>query len=306
MNFVMKAPYVIKRRNTYYLKFNIPADCRHCLNDRTEIQKSLKTDDIFIAKDKAEKLAKVWKDKIAKIREANEAEDAPVQVAEIKLDAIADRFKKIIAPNIEKQIHACLAMPDAELRKTLHLSIENSIDAYKKCIAARTYTDQELINLINPFAKSDEFALHTCTEFEPRALLEDDILISVARRILPIILDGLYTVKAAIEKELYPDRAQHPISMTTAETESGMSLSEVLDEMLQSTFRTEKTDINIRANVTLLIEWKGDVPIRTITRSDLLDFRDSCLRRLPVNVWKKKTYEGMTVNGPGFLEIEKG
>ncbi|MDF7826851.1 hypothetical protein P4B35_22680 [Pontiellaceae bacterium B12227] len=304
MKLVMKVPYVIKRRNTYYFKFNIPADCRHCQDGRTEIQKSLKTDDIFVAKDKAEKLAQIWKDKIAKIREANESADAPVQVAEIKLDAIAARFKKKIAPYIEKQIHVCLAMPDTELRKTLHISIENSIDAYKKCIAARTYTDQELINLTNPFAKSDQFALHTCTEFEPRGLLEDDVLVSVARRILPIILDGLYTVKAAIEKELYPERAEQPVSQTTVEIETGMSISEVLKEMLESTFRAEKTALGIKANVQLLIEWRGDIPIRTLSRADLIDFRDNCLRILPANVTKMKTYEGMSVKD--VLETYKG
>ncbi len=186
-------------------------------------------------------------------------------------------------------------MPDAEMRKTLHISVENSIDAYKKCIAARTYTDQELINLINPFAKSDEFVLHSCTEFEPRGLLEDDVLVSVARRILPIILDGLFTVKAAIEKELYPERTEYPVSQTTASTESGMSISEVLNEMLQSTTRAEKTAAGIKANVQLLIEWRGDIPIRTLTRADLNDFRDNCLRKLPANATKMKTYDGMSV-----------
>jgi len=296
MNIIMKVPYVTKRKNTYYFKFNIPEDCRHCLDGRSEFKRSLETDDILTAKGKAEKLATIWKDKIAKIRDANNSDDAPVQVAEIKLDTIVEKIRKKSAPYIEKKIHSCLAKPDAEMRKTLYISIENSIDAYQRCITAGTYTDQELINLINPFSKSDEFALHTCTEFEPRGLLEDDVLTSVARRILPIILDGLCTVKAAIEKELYPERVQkYPVSMTTALSESGPTITEVLNEMLQSTFRAEKTDFNIRANVHLLIEWIGDIPIQCITRANILDFRDNCLRKLPTNITKKSAYDGLTV-----------
>ena len=72
-------------------------------------------------------------------------------------------------------------------------------------------------------------------------------------------------------------------------------VSDALNEMLQSTFRAEKTSLSIKANVQLFIDWRGDVPIRSITRADLIDFRDHCLRKLPVNVSKKRTYDGMTV-----------
>jgi hypothetical protein len=188
MNLVMKVPYIIKRQNCYYFKFNIPADCRDRLGGRSEIKKSLETDDILAAKEQSEKLAMIWKGKIAKIRGANTSGEAPVSIGETKLDSLAKKFRKKAAPYIQKQIHSCLAKPDAEMRKTLYISIETSIAAYQRCISRGTYTDQELINLINPFAESDQFALHACTEFEPRGLLEDDVLSALLfGMILPIV-----------------------------------------------------------------------------------------------------------------------
>jgi len=64
------------------------------------------------------------------------------------------------------------------------------------------YTDQELINLINLFAEKDQFALHACTEVEPRGIVEDDILTGISRRITPIILDGLLELTGTL-KPLY-------------------------------------------------------------------------------------------------------
>jgi hypothetical protein len=292
MNIVMKVPHVIQIKNTYHFRYTIPKDCRKHFSGRSVFKKSLKTGDINEAKEQAEKLSKIWKAKIEKIREQNLLKDSE-EAQPLDLEAIAVEFQESIAPYVEKRIHGCLSLPNAELRKTLHVSIENSIEAYSRCILKGSYTDQELINLINPFAEKDQFALDACMEFEPRGILENDVLCAVARKVVPTILDGLFELKAAIEKALHISSTQITTSPPLVST--GKMISEVLTGMLQSTFRAEKTALGIKANVQLLIEWRGDIPIRTLTRDDLLDFRDNCLRKLPVNATKKKIYDGMTI-----------
>ena len=275
MRLIMQVKYVIKRGSIYYFKFNIPRDCRDCFQGRTEIQKSLKTDDILDAKEQAEKLGKIWAGKIARARTKNKSIDSSSTPSMHDIDSIAEEFRVRIAPYIQKHIDSCLSKPNAEIRKTLNISLENSIGAYQKCILAGTYTDQELINLINPFAEKDQFALDACTEAEPRGVIEDDVLTGVARRIVPIILDGLLELKEKIEQELYSSEVSGAPGRRSP-TSSTRKISDVLDEMLRSTHRAEKTDFNIRANVQLLIEWLGDIPIQCIKESP-----PSCDRSLP-------------------------
>jgi hypothetical protein len=69
MILVMKVKYVIRRGSTYYFKFNIPKDCRSSFEGKSEIQKSLKTDDIELAKAQAEKQGRMWKEKINAARD---------------------------------------------------------------------------------------------------------------------------------------------------------------------------------------------------------------------------------------------
>jgi integrase len=288
----MKVPHVIRVKDTYHFRYTIPKDCRDHFQGRSVFKKSLKTDDIDEAQKQAEKLAKIWRARIEKIR-AQKLTKEPEESKPLNLEAVAEEFKKSIHPYIEKQIHRCLALPNAELRKTLHVSIENSIEAYRRCILKGSYTDQELVNLINPFAETDQFALDTCMVFEPRGILENDVLGGVARKVVPIILDGLLELKTAIEEALHISSAH--ITSSAPPVSTGKMISEVLSGMLQSTFRAEKTTLGIKANVELLIEWRGDIPIRTLTRDDLLDFRDNCLRKLPINATKQKIYDGMTI-----------
>lgn len=292
MNFVMKVPHVIQVKGTYHFRYTIPKDCRDRFKGKSVYKKSLKTDDIDEAKEQAVKLTKIWKAKIENVRAQRLAKEGE-ESKPLNLDGVAEEFRETIEPHIDKQIHRCLGLPNAELRKTLHVSIENSIEAYRRCILKGSYTDQELVNLINPFAETDQFALDACMAFEPRGILESDVLSSVARKVVPIILDGLLQLKTAIETELNISSAQ--ITISAPPVSSGKMISEVLAGMLQSTFRAEKTALGIKANVELLIEWRGDIPIRTLTRDDLLDFRDNCLRKLPINATKKKIFEGMTL-----------
>ncbi len=57
---------------------------------------------------------------------------------------------------------------------------------------------------------------------------------------------------------------------------------------------SEKTEQDQRAQFNLLIEVLGDVPVRSITRHMLLDFRDNILLKLPANRTKIAIYKGKT------------
>ncbi len=210
MRVTMSVKYVIRRGSTYYFKFNIPKDCRNSFEGKSEIQKSLKTNDIELAGDQAEKLGRMWQEKINAARALQKEDASDPKPPSVNIETIAEEFRKQTAPYIQLSIHSNQIKSKSDLRQILHVSLENSIETYQKCILIGTFTDQELANLVNPFAEGNQLAWDACAQFEPQALLEDDILARVARRIVPIILEGLLSVKTALEQELYPHHAMVP------------------------------------------------------------------------------------------------
>jgi len=127
MNFVMKVPHVIQKKDTYHFRYSIPADCRESFGGRSEIQKSLKTNEILEAKERSEKLTKIWKDKIAKVRATSVLKETPASSRVLDLNAIAEEFRKSIAPSVCKRIHACL--PPAPLKRTVPFQQNGSFRA---------------------------------------------------------------------------------------------------------------------------------------------------------------------------------
>lgn len=71
----MKVKHITRVKDTLHFRYIIPVDCRDYFKGKTAVKKSLNTDDIDTARIKAQKLAKIWKERIAKARELKKSTD---------------------------------------------------------------------------------------------------------------------------------------------------------------------------------------------------------------------------------------
>lgn len=76
---------------------------------------------------------------------------------------------------------------------------------------------------------------------------------------------------------------------------SGLTLTQVYKEVKALGKRSLKEENERWASTRLLLQWCGDLPVTQYNRTVLLDFRDTVLRNLPLQVFQRSCFRGKTL-----------
>jgi hypothetical protein len=277
---------VIRRGETYCFRMRVPKDCVEQVGKK-EIVYSLKTKNDREAQVAAEEMTQAWTAKFKRIRtpfNVLAAKKAGIAVADVPELS----FRQQLIDRMKKNLPAIL---DEEIEE----SLKARINCYSELIRRIQKNDRSL-----PYAVPE---LGTSWPFTPPLSPGQDRrrsrdLIEVLTLLCEAVANEM--VSPPIKQEV-PHKNKKRVSAEPGDepataTKEKHNVMDVAELMIAAKKRIAKTDATIRADIRLLQEWVRDKhDIGAYTKKDLIDFVQNCLPYIPVNITKKKAYQGKSL-----------
>ena len=315
----LEVKHVIPRRDQLFFRIVIPKDLREHFNGKREHQQTLKTKDHLEAKQRAEPLHKEWKAKFEALRAQNSTSvPAPVPSG-FNLEALAGQFERNAQESTQKTLGVILELPLSGLKLCKEHVFEETLSQLDRLLFSTDLVETDLKAVtFHPLSHIGKRTLYAvCEELLNGIKTTDGQLRRLARRIIKtLIKEGNVILSALHKEEGLPDPVKEhhksiiegaaaQVPLRAPETPSAPLLSAVLDECLRAkaSRRDAKGAGRIKADTVMLIEWLGDKPVDAYSKSDLINFRDDCLLKLPSNRSKKKNYKELSLKQVVKLKV---
>ncbi len=285
MVITMELKHVILRGETYFFRMRVPQDCVEQVGKK-EITYSLQTKDPLKAQATAKEAAQAWAAKFRRIR-------TPLHVLVAKkaglavVDETEPPFKQGLIDQMERSLPKIIEEPEEHLRGrfTHYTAI---IDRIQRSDHTRSFDLPEL-GVGWPFSPP-------ISPRQDRQRSRD--LIEILNLLCETVANEMVsppTKQEAPQKNKKRVSAE-PGDKPAAATTERHNVMDVAELMIAAKKRIAKTDATIRADIRLLQEWNRDKhDISAYTKKDLIDFVQNCLPYIPVNITKKKAYEGKSL-----------
>jgi integrase len=281
----MELKHVILRGETYFFRMRVPQDCVEQVGKK-EIICSLKTKDPLKAQATAKEAAQGWAARFRRIR-------TPLHVLVAKktglavADEIEPPFKQGLIDQMEKSLPEIIEEPEEHLRGrfTHYTAI---IDRIQRSDHTCSFDLPEL-GVSWPF-------IPPISPRQDRQRSRD--LIEVLNLLRETVANEMVSppVKREVPQKNKKRVSAEPEDKPATATTEKHNVMDVAELMIAAKKRIAKTDATIRADIRLLQEWVRDKrDIGAYTKKDLIDFVQNCLPYIPVNITKKKAYEGKSL-----------
>lgn len=290
------ACYLIEHPSAFLFRIRVPQDLRPYIG-KTEIRYSLKTGRLREAKPKARLLAGMVQRLFRQLRRG----DCPVnELTPAEVSTIIEEYirevteekeqQRLLTPRSTAQINQKLDVIDecqGILKDAHYHSDFKAIEDHAKEILTKRGID----------FMPDEYAFKLfCAEL----VKATHLLMKQDRKILTEPLD------AAIAKSSDPlappvPTVPHVAAATTPHPEPKKPSSPLLSKVIEAFLTEQKGQVNekthesLRSKLNLFLEVIGNKPVDTITREEIVEYRET-LKKLPPNMKKKKEYRGKSVS----------
>jgi len=297
------ACYLIEHPSAFLFRIRVPQDLRPHIG-KTEIRYSLKTGRLREAKPKARLLAGMVQRLFRQLRRG----DSPV--SELTPPEVSRIIEEYIREVTEEKERARLMTP----RSTAQIA--QKLDVIDECQGILEHAHQRSnFEPIEDHAKEilskrgiefmpDEYAFKLfCSELvkathlimrQERDTLTESLAEATAKSPASVKATAISPASPAPTAPLTPTA---PATLPEPEKPSSPLLSKVIESFLTEKKGevNEKAHSSARAKLMLFLEVIGDNPVDTITRDQMVKYRDT-LKKLPPNMNKKKEYRGRSVS----------
>jgi integrase len=288
--------YIIQKASGYYFRFHIPSDL-HPLVQKSELRYSLQTGQLALARSRARLLAGTMQQLIRKLRSGH----------------MTDLTPKDINALIRKHIQRSLQADEDARIDAWGPFDEDYYDSHKEILkAGRELIRGRLVSrdrsFIEPTVDAMLAAEGVDLDKDSRAYrmlcqqmfkAEDHIMGTQQRRHI-----GDYSQDPSFQ----PQAAVNPMTEDT-EPEPGKTISEIREQFFEEGRRQErwKSEVlikDLRRMHQTLIDYFGDVPMNSLRRADLGEYRRD-LWKIPKSMSIKPEYKGLDLRQVIALDVPR-
>jgi integrase len=275
----MKLKNVETRDGWHHFRLNVPKDLQDRIGKKV-IKKTLETQDDLVAQRAADRLTREWKTEFMAMRADNPERNKSV-------DERIDTMRQTMRPLLDADLAEATKLTDPDLE----IILEDLQDEHDWLI-------QKQWKQVTVKGLYEDLRTATDKQDDPRMI----------RRVVRLYREMLNHYYVRLKEELdvavdLPFRAPSWKS-TRMPYEEGLTnghqntnkatLADCLEEILSDgKQRTEQTIKALKADVALFEEFLGKRPVQEFSITDIVSYRDDCLRMLPSNAHKK--FEGKTL-----------
>jgi len=277
--------YILLKPSGYYFRFQIPKDVRKLVN-KSELRYSLRTGSISLAKSKARMMAGTLQSIIRSIRKG--------YMAELTVDQINGLIKKHIKEALEAD-ETKRIMDDTPFDHSYtvdHLEIlGRAKDLLQNKLA--TKSNEFIVETVDNLLQAENIQADK-KSFEYKMLCRD--MFKAEGHILEI--------QRKREQGDYGDEMMIPPALPRKETQEATKASKTFSQIMDDFFeegdaeerwKDPKTKGEIKASMQILIDYFGDVPINSVDRKMMGQYKRDVMK-LPPNMNKDKRYRDLGIH----------
>nr|NJM03416.1 site-specific integrase [Desulfobacula sp.] len=271
--------YILQKPSGYYFRFRLPADVKELVS-KSELRYSLQTGSIKLARSKARLIAGTVQSIIRIIRR-------DTTVGELTTEQIDGLIRKHIKEVLEKDERDRI-MDDSPFDRSFHEGHLKILGMAKELVQDRLATkDNEFITETVDNLLQAEDTQAGKNSFAYKLLCRE--MFKAEGHILEVMRKrqaGDYSHETAPELPRVPPKKSKTISAV---------MGDFFEEGSSENRWRPKTIKEVKASMQLLIDYFGDVPINTIDRAMMGQYRRD-LAKLPPNMNKDTRYRDLTVH----------
>ncbi len=294
--------YILSLPSGHYFRMAVPADLAPIVG-RKEIRYSLRTGFLSTAKHRARRMAGFIQFLFQNIRNGGNM----LELTEAEIKNIVDKHFREVLEDIEyRSLMTKHPMTIDEHDEHL-LTLDMLLSDTREEIVLKNYGN--ISRAVDVLLREQGIEADKGS-YTYRKLCQE--LLKLQLKTLDIekqcALDGYMDIEGLTKAKPESIPIEQSTTATAAETEPGTLLSEVINcyiaEQERADSWTPKTNAEVSACLALLLEFLGDVPIKSITHKTMREFKQA-LMKLPSNMRKTPKYMGKTVHEILTMEVDK-
>jgi len=277
--------YILQKASGYYFRFQIPKDVRK-LVCKSELRYSLRTGSINLAKSKARMMAGTIQSIIRNIRKG--------YMAELTTDQINGLIRKHIKEALEAD-EVKRIMDDTPFDPSY------TVDHLEILGRAKDLLQNKLATKSNDFITE---TVDNLLQAEDIQADKDGLAYRMLCRDMFKAEGHILEVQRKREQGDYSDEMMVPPALPQEQIQEAPKVSKTISQVMDDFFeegdaekrwKEAKTKNEIKASMQILIDYFGDVPIDTIDRTMMGQYKRDIMK-LPPNMNKDKLYRDLSIH----------